>query len=318
MPNDPASTVRLPAATVAPGPGHHNLLALPTFIEIALIGEDDQPLPGVTYAITLPDQRRAQGRLDDSGSARVEWIARGLCGITFPDLDTDAWEPVDGGTSAGKHAPPGSPPAAPANVAAAQGDSIDSIAFLHGLAPATIWEAPENAALRALRGDPNVLFPGDRVFVPGLRPGGVSAVTGRRHVFRRRGVPSKFRLQLLKYGQPRANLAYRLEIAGCVHAGTTSAEGRLEHWVPANAGPGRLILSEDETYDLFIGHLDPVTEDSGLDARLVNLDYLENGVPVTPEARADALARFQIAADLPPTGRADEATRAALVERHGC
>ena len=55
--------------------------------------EDDQPVAGERYRITLPDGTTvAQGTLDDKGFARVEGIEPGTCQITFPHLDKDAWE----------------------------------------------------------------------------------------------------------------------------------------------------------------------------------------------------------------------------------
>lgn len=47
-----------------------------------------------------------------------------------------------------------------------QGECLSSIAVLSGHLPETIWNHPENASFRAIRDDLNVLFPGDRVFVP--------------------------------------------------------------------------------------------------------------------------------------------------------
>ena len=64
-----------------------------SWIEIKLVGEDDEPIPGERYSITLPDgETVAEGTLDEKGEARVEGIEKGDCRVTFPDLDQDAWE----------------------------------------------------------------------------------------------------------------------------------------------------------------------------------------------------------------------------------
>ncbi len=63
-----------------------------SWIEIEMVDEDQQPVPGVVYRITLPDQTVAEGSLDENGFARVGDIDPGSCKITFPDLDKEAWE----------------------------------------------------------------------------------------------------------------------------------------------------------------------------------------------------------------------------------
>jgi hypothetical protein len=65
-----------------------------TWIEIELVDEEDNPVPGEKYKITLPDDKVAQGTLDNNGFARVEGIEPGTCQITFPNLDKDAWEKI--------------------------------------------------------------------------------------------------------------------------------------------------------------------------------------------------------------------------------
>lgn len=65
-----------------------------TWIEIELVDEADEPVPGEKYRITLPDGRVASGTLDKNGFARVSGIDPGTCQITFPDLDKDAWEKI--------------------------------------------------------------------------------------------------------------------------------------------------------------------------------------------------------------------------------
>ena len=64
------------------------------WIEIELIDEEDQPVPGEKYKIELPDGSVAEGTLDEKGLARVDGIDSGTCKITFPELDKEAWEPV--------------------------------------------------------------------------------------------------------------------------------------------------------------------------------------------------------------------------------
>jgi len=66
-----------------------------SWIEIELVDEEDNPVPGERYRITLPDgETLAEGTLDQKGFARVEGIDPGTCKITFPSLDKDAWQKI--------------------------------------------------------------------------------------------------------------------------------------------------------------------------------------------------------------------------------
>lgn len=64
-----------------------------SWIEIELVDEQQQPVPGEKYRVTLPDGRTvAEGTLDEKGFARLEGIDPGTCKITFPELDREAWK----------------------------------------------------------------------------------------------------------------------------------------------------------------------------------------------------------------------------------
>jgi hypothetical protein len=65
-----------------------------SWIEIELVDEEDQPVPGERYKIELPDGSVAEGTLDEKGFARIDGMDPGTCKITFPELDKDAWEPA--------------------------------------------------------------------------------------------------------------------------------------------------------------------------------------------------------------------------------
>ena len=65
-----------------------------SWIEIELVGEDDEPIPGEKYRITLPDGSVAEGTLDEKGFAREEGFEKGTCQVCFTDLDKEAWEKI--------------------------------------------------------------------------------------------------------------------------------------------------------------------------------------------------------------------------------
>lgn len=63
-----------------------------SWIEIELLGEDDKPIPGEKYRITLPDGTVDEGTLDQNGWARLENFDSGACKVSFPGLDEEAWK----------------------------------------------------------------------------------------------------------------------------------------------------------------------------------------------------------------------------------
>jgi hypothetical protein len=65
-----------------------------SWIEIELVDEEDQPVPGERYKVEVPDGSVAEGTLDEKGFARIDGIDPGTCKITFPELDKEAWEPA--------------------------------------------------------------------------------------------------------------------------------------------------------------------------------------------------------------------------------
>ncbi len=63
-----------------------------SWIEIELVGEDDKPISGEKYRLTLPDGSVDEGTLDQNGWARVAGFENGTCKVSFPELDQEAWE----------------------------------------------------------------------------------------------------------------------------------------------------------------------------------------------------------------------------------
>lgn len=70
-------------------------LRLHSWIEVQLVGEDDSPIPGEAYEIRLPGGTLVSGTLDDQGSVRIDALAPGTCKVSFPNLDKDAWTPIE-------------------------------------------------------------------------------------------------------------------------------------------------------------------------------------------------------------------------------
>lgn len=195
------------------------------------------------------------------------------------------------------------------------GDCITSIAYANGFSPDALWNHALNDSLRKARPTGNQLVPGDVVWIPDLRGKREQGATDRCHCFRRVGVPERLRLQLVDVTGPRANTAYVLEIDGARVEGTTDGDGRLEQPISPAATRGTLTVG-NEVHALQLGHLQPVSTEAGVRARLHNLGFLPD-----EDAASDALARaigfFQAHNQLTVSHELDPPTRARLEAAHG-
>lgn len=200
------------------------------------------------------------------------------------------------------------------NYTVKQGDCISSIAFEHGFFADTIWNHPNNAELKKKREDPNVLLPGDEVFILDKRLKEVSEPTNQVHKFKCKNTPEKFKLQLLKENEPRANEDYELEIDELKFSGKTDSQGRLEQTIPPNAKQGKLILKNgEEVYPLMLGHLNPHDEITGVQGRLRHLGFYFGAIDGKISPQFDhAVQAFQIGQDIEPDGELNDETLNAL------
>jgi hypothetical protein len=156
-----------------------------------------------------------------------------------------------------------------------QGECIYSIAAATGHLWRTIWEHPQNEALRKARQEPGILLPGDRVFVPPLAAKSVLLPSGRRHRIVIDGETVPLRLRMCDAdGQPIAKTAYRLAVDGQTIPVTTQDDGSCEGQAPIRAQQAVLVREDDgETYVLQLGHMDPPDSPSGMRKHLANLGY---------------------------------------------
>ncbi len=198
-----------------------------------------------------------------------------------------------------------------------RGDSIPSLAHDHGHFWETLWNHPQNAELKALRKTPNILNPGDEVFIPELRLKNASKGTDATHKFERKGVPAKIRMQLMMLGEPRKNEPYTLVLDDKTIDGTTDGDGFVEAFIRPNCPGGKLILTNTgEEIPISLGHLNPIDTVSGVRQRLSNLGFYCGDGDEVDEATQIALSQFQGAHGLPKTGKIDDATRSKLQSLH--
>lgn len=219
-----------------------------------------------------------------------------------------------------------------------EGDYLAKIAKQHGLGNwQRIYDHEQNAEFRKKRPNPNVIYPGDQVFVPDKEPREVTCMTEKKHTFVLQLDKPLVRVQLrdsdgyalpiAKYELKLASQTYSRSVAGkdgpkrvCIEKGlidekikTDDDEGELKIWVYDEKG------DPDFTYTLKIGYLDPVEEMKGIQARLNNLRYDCGKVDGVKGPKTEkAVKQFQKANNLLVDGKPGPKTQAKLREIYGC
>jgi hypothetical protein len=202
-----------------------------------------------------------------------------------------------------------------------QGDWLAKIALDFGISQwQTIWNHPSNQSLRELRSSPNIIFPGDRVYIPATTKKDLDVITGKKHPFVVRTDPLKLHLQLFDGDKnPRSGISYSLQAGGRTIDATTTAEGMVIQDLNPTLTSAVLTV-DNQGVLLSLGHLDPIEEVSGVQARLVNLGYNPGDLDGLdgPKTR-HAIRSFQ--RDCPPLkvdGICGPETRKKLFSVHGC
>jgi hypothetical protein len=210
----------------------------------------------------------------------------------------------------------------------AQQEHLASIATDSQLASyAKIWNDPDNAQLRQRREVPHALLPGDVITITERDPLIYQRPTGKQHVFTVQITPLKVRLVVLdEYGKPIANAAGTLRANGADQDVTTDGDGRIEAKIDNGTTSATLTLGK-RTFNLSVGHLDPIDEASGQLARLKALGYFDGDVPEAADfdKKKDdidvemqlAWELFQDANGLQVTGKGDDGSVSKLKDVFG-
>lgn len=208
-----------------------------------------------------------------------------------------------------------------------QGDCLSSLAAQRGLKDwRSIYNHPENAAFQQQRPNPNVTAPGDRVYIPDREALSKSGDVDSRNTYVLARDKTSLRLVVAdEDGQPYKQVEYELTIGKDTYQGKTDSSGLVQHLIDAEASSGVLTVRWDGpparrcTWRLKLGHLDPASEITGIQARLNNLGYKAGPVDGTLGPLTHAAVRaFQEKYQLTVDGDPGPITQAKLEEVHGC
>ena len=217
-------------------------------------------------------------------------------------------------------------PAGSGDYVVSAGECVHSIAFEHGHFWETIWNHPDNSAVKSARKNPSLLLEGDRLTIPPIQPKEMSGSSEAKHRFQGKRVPGKLVLILTrpdeddrkdegtdpnaepngessdpevpdpKPQKPWSGAAWKCIIDDKVSNGTTGSDGKIEITISPAAREGRLIVEGDKPTQkvivLRLGHLDPADSQRGVMQRLRGLGY-EPGSG-DPPAASDSAGQAQL------------------------
>lgn len=221
-----------------------------------------------------------------------------------------------------------------------QGDYLSKIAKDHGFSDyLVLWNHPENAKLKKERENPNVLYPGDKVFIPDREEKVASISTDAKHRFEVIRKPLMLRLIIEDmYETPRSETECELLVGNKrIPDLITDGQGKIQTEISAGETEAFLTLKKSKkkpeaqaieiSVPIRIGNLNPITKISGQKARLNNLGYFggtpEESDDEDPKATEDmtfrsAVEEFQCDHSLVVDGKCGPNTQAKLKQVHGC
>jgi hypothetical protein len=269
-----------------------------SWVGVVLVDQNGTPVPDRPFRVIKPDGTTLDGTLDSRGAAMVRDLDAGNCQIWCPYVE----------------------PHAATTYTAAPGDHVSGIAQQFGFDDyETVWNDPGNADLQQQRADPHVLQPGDSVAIPeAKRQPAANKPTGAKHQFQIHRSPLKVRLKLLDLAvKPVASA--QVTVAG--DALTTDGDGLVEATIDKGAKDAPLDTPNEPETHLAVGDLNPSddTSDAGYRARLYNLGFLWD--PTVDDADDEmliALEDFQAQYGLTMSRALDDATKAQILQAHGC
>jgi hypothetical protein len=192
-----------------------------------------------------------------------------------------------------------------------------SLAHQFGFDADAVWNDPKNATLQQLRTNPNILYPTDVLYIPDqTAPPTMNSLTpGTTNTF----VSTAPQMTILVSLPAYPSASYSVDVNDTQTTGATDGSGQLTLSVPVDTSEIHLTFdASGDTTVLLVGHLDPVTETSGLSQRLTNLGFPTQDVDDDEgHGVRRMLAVFQVAAGLPPSGEFDADTGTALDREHG-
>ncbi|NMR27387.1 LysM peptidoglycan-binding domain-containing protein [Pseudoalteromonas sp. NEC-BIFX-2020_015] len=210
----------------------------------------------------------------------------------------------------------------------AQGETLLRIARQYGYKTSTaLYNHSSNAEFRALRPDPNLIYPGDKITIPSKKEKFMPLRTSSVNTFVVQNEKEYFRLQIIhEDGDDITGKRIVLNIGSQTIDTVLPSDGLIEVELNENdtlTAQVDLYLKEDqsspsESFTAQVGHLDPIDTLSGVQARCNSLGFDCGKVDGIngPKTKA-GVKEFQQAQQLQVDGIAGPVTKSRLVYVYG-
>lgn len=210
-----------------------------------------------------------------------------------------------------------------------QGETVSSIARKYGFPDwESLYNHPDNADLKDLRPNPDLIYPKDKVVIPERNVAQFKAKLNEKQTFRSKAKRNTIKLKVGAIGGSLwANRKVELKIDEEIIESTTDDDGVAEFKLPKRHSNIAIlnIYTEKETskpcysVEVKLGHLDPITELTGQQARLTALGF-DCGLltPKTNKRYEKALEEYQQVMGLKVDGICGPETQKSLEKEYGC
>jgi len=210
----------------------------------------------------------------------------------------------------------------------AQGETLLRIARQYGYQTSkALYNHPSNAEFKALRPDPNLIYPGDKITIPPKKEKFIPLRTNSINSFVVQNEKEYFRLQIIhEDGDDITGKRIVITIGSQTIDTVLPGNGLIEVELNENdslTGQVDLYLKEDqsspsESFTAQVGHLDPIDTLSGVQARCNLLGFDCGTVDGINGSKTKAGVRdFQYEHDLEVDGIAGAKTKAKLQQVFG-
>lgn len=211
------------------------------------------------------------------------------------------------------------------------GETLSSIALKYGFKSIdAIYNHAENEDFRERRSNPDVIYEGDSIFIPDMSPAKFSIEVNRTNRFTV-SLPKEILSMHLVFeddvDQQGANIEAVLIIDDIEYPAKSDGDALVQWKIPrtnTRKGLVKLFLESDKTeathvFEVLLGDLNPVSENTGIQARLNNLGFncgkVDNNIK---EKSISAIKKFQEANNLTVDGVPGPKTLKALEDKYGC